>query len=147
MPQKETVTIEVVMKASIEKVWEAWTSEALILNWFGSDPNGKGLKARLDVRHGGSFEITFKDSDETEHTCYGVYTDVEELSKLAFTWAWKSEPGFESFVALSLTPDAGYTHMQFEHSNLGHESKHDYLKGWQATFLKLERLLTTHNEM
>ena len=43
----DTINIETLIKASVEEVWKAWTDPALILNWFGSDPDGKGLKARL----------------------------------------------------------------------------------------------------
>jgi uncharacterized protein YndB with AHSA1/START domain len=53
-----------------------------------SDPKGKGLKAELDVRPGGYFEITFQDSDRTEHTCSGFYDEVRVLSKLTFSWQW-----------------------------------------------------------
>ena len=88
-----SVFLEIAFKCSIEKMWDAWTNPALIMKWFGSDPEGKGLKAALDVRQGGSFEITFQDADLTEHTCSGVYDEVDMLRKLTFRWQWKSEPG------------------------------------------------------
>lgn len=139
---KTAVTIETIINAPIEEVWAAWINPAQIINWFGSDPGGTGLAATLNVQQGGAFEITFADSDKTEHTCSGVYAEIQEFRKLTFSWAWKSEPGVESFVELSLAPVNGLTRMLFTHSNLGAESKHNYRQGWQATFLKLERLLT-----
>ena len=141
-----SIFLETTFNSSIEKVWEAWTNPNLIMNWFGSDPEGKGLKAELDVRQGGYFEITFQDSDLTEHTCSGIYDEVRILSKLTFSWRWKSEPGVESFITLLLTPEGNSTNMQFEHKNPGSGSKHDYAKGWQNTFLKLERLLGIQTE-
>jgi len=135
------ITIETTINSPIEKVWNAWTDATLAINWFGSDPNGKGLRANLDVRKGGRFEVTFKDSDQTEHTCSGVYAEVLEPGKLSFTWMWKSEPGRESFVTVLLTPAGKSTRMLFEHANLAPGSKHDYLNGWTRTFSKLERLL------
>jgi len=137
-----SIFIETTFKASIEKVWDAWTNSTQIMNWFGSDPKGKVLKAELDVRPGGNFEVTFQDSDQTEHTCSGIYDEVLPLGKLTFSWQWKSEPAVESFVILLLTPEGKSTRMQFEHKNLGSDSKHDYEWGWQNTFSKLERLLT-----
>lgn len=137
----DTITIETSINAPIQKVWQAWTDPALILNWFGSDPNGKGIKAEMDVRPGGSFEITFQDSDQTQHTCSGVYEIVLEFSKLAFTWTWKNEPGVESFVTVLLTPEDNLTRMLFQHAHIGIASMHDYQNGWNATFLILERLL------
>ena len=136
-----SVFFEEIFKTPIEKIWDAWTNPTLIMNWFGSDPKGKVLKAALDVRPGGKFEVTFQDSDLTEHTCSGMYEEVRVLSKLTFSWQWKSEPGVESFILLLLTPEGKSTRMRFEHKNLGSDSKHDYEKGWQNTFAKLERLL------
>ena len=136
-----SIFFEKTFKTSIEKIWDAWTNPTLIMNWFGSDPKGKVLKAELDVRPGGKFEITFQDSDLTEHTCSGMYDEVRALSMLTFSWQWKSEPGVESFIILLLTPEGKSTRMQFEHKNLGSDSKHNYAKGWQNTFSKLERLL------
>ena len=99
------------------------------------------MKAELDVRPGGHFEISFQDSDLTGHTCSGIYDEVRVLSKLTFSWQWKSEPGVQSFIILLLNPESKSTRMQFEHMNPGSGSKHDYVKGWQNTFSKLERLL------
>ena len=140
--ENDTVTIRIAISAPIENVWEAWTNPALILKWFGSDPNGKGLKAKLDVRVGGFFEITFRDADQTEHTCSGVYVDVQEFSNLSFSWTWKSEPDVESFVKVVLTSKSNITQMIFQHSHIGTASSHDYLNGWQAAFSKLEQMLT-----
>lgn len=137
-----SVFLETTFKSSIEKVWESWTNPTLIVKWFGSDPDGEVLKAELDVRPGGYFEITFQDSDLTQHTCSGVYYEVHPFSKLTFSWQWKSEPGVETFITLLLTPEGKYTRMQFEHAKLGSGSKHDYAKGWQTTFAKLNRLLS-----
>lgn len=138
---KNSVFIEMTIHASVEKVWEAWTEPSIIMNWFGSDPKGEVLNAKLDVQPGGGFEVTFKDSEQTEHTCSGIYNEIKKLSKLTFTWHWKSEPSVESFIVLLLTAEGESTNMQFEHMNFGSGSKHNYIKGWQSTFLKLERLI------
>jgi uncharacterized protein YndB with AHSA1/START domain len=140
----ETISIEKVFPASLHAVWNSWTDPECIMQWFGSDPNGKVLKASLDVRPGGHFEITFQDGDMTKHTCTGKYTEVLEFSKLSFTWMWKSEPGVESLVTVLLTAKGNITKMQFEHANTGNESKHAYYKGWQDTFSKLERILSSN---
>jgi uncharacterized protein YndB with AHSA1/START domain len=136
-----SIAIEATINAPIEKVWQAWTEADKVVKWFGSDPNGSGKAARLDVRPGGSFEVTFNNSDGAEHTCSGVYADVEPFTKLTFSWTWKSEPGVESFVTVLLSPEGNHTRMNFEHANLGSASEHDYLYGWNSTFLKLDRLL------
>jgi uncharacterized protein YndB with AHSA1/START domain len=137
----DTISIEILIHASPREVWKAWTDPALILKWFGSEAESKGLKAELDMRPGGSYEISFGASDGSEHTCGGVYIVVREFSKLVFTWTWKSEPGVESIVTVLLSPEADHTRMLFEHAHVGNASKHDYLDGWQGTFSKLGKIL------
>jgi uncharacterized protein YndB with AHSA1/START domain len=138
----DTVKIEKLIRCPVEAVWQAWTDPALVLKWFGSDPAGTGLEANLDVRTGGRFEVTFSNADHAEHTCSGVYTEIIEFEKLAFTWEWKSEPGVISQVSVRFAPEASYTRMWFEHAGVGERSAHDYMEGWNTTFLKLEKLLT-----
>ena len=137
----DTIVIDLLMEAPVDKVWEAWTDPSLVLKWFGSDPDGMGLRAELDVRPGGSYEISFCDSDKTEHTCRGLYQIVEKGRQLSFSWSWKSEPGVESYVEVLFSGVGGSTNMQFRHSKVGHASKHNYLTGWQETFRKLEHTL------
>ncbi|HEY1871834.1 MAG TPA: hypothetical protein VGG71_12300 [Chitinophagaceae bacterium] len=46
MPSADTIAIDTIIQASTEAMWKAWMEPSIILKWFGSDPNGKGLKAR-----------------------------------------------------------------------------------------------------
>lgn len=113
----------------------------MVMKWFGSDPNGIVLKAELDVQPGKCFEVSFENSDGSQHTCSGIYVEVIPYQKLSFTWMWKSEPGVESFVSVLFLAGQDYTIMQFEHANVGYASAHNYVEGWNDTFLKLERLI------
>jgi len=142
MESTDKVQLEIYLSASIEEVWKAWTEPDRIAKWFGSDPNGNVLKAILNVYPGGLFEVTFKDSDQTEHTSFGVYSVVREFSDLEFSWNWKSEPGVESLVAVELKVENNFTRMLFKHERLGKGSQHNYEEGWKNTFLKLERSLS-----
>ena len=137
----DQVRIELDINAPAESVWDAWTEPDLIVKWFGSDPNGQGIKATMNVHPGGSYEITFRDSNGTEHTCMGKYLTVEKNKQLSFTWQWKSEPGVVSTVSVSLIPTNNTTVMIFQHKDLGTASAHNYLTGWNSTFEKLKSLL------
>jgi uncharacterized protein YndB with AHSA1/START domain len=139
--EQDTITIETIIHAPVEQVWKAWTEPAFVLNFFGSDLDGWGVKAELDVRPGGKYQVTFANSDGAEHTGNGVYTEVKAFNCLTFTWTWKSEPGVESFVTVVLIPEGDFTRLQFQHANVGTASAHNYLYGWQQSFLKLERML------
>ena len=137
----DSIELETRIHASVRDVWNAWTDPALILKWIGSDPNGMGLRAQMDVRSGGNYEISFSASDGSEHTFFGTYAEVKEFQKLVFSWEWKNEPGVESWVTIELHPDSNETLMHFTHSNVGNRSMHNYLAGWRSTFEKLNQFL------
>jgi uncharacterized protein YndB with AHSA1/START domain len=122
-----------------ELLWKAWTEPEYMSRWFGSDPNGRVLEAHADARVGGRFSVTFVDSDGTQHTASGEYLEVAPLSRLVFTWQWRSEPGHSSTVSVSLIPKGSGVTMRFEHAGIGYGSSHNYEHGWRQTFDKLER--------
>jgi uncharacterized protein YndB with AHSA1/START domain len=143
MPGKnDSIQLDLTIPATPDQIWEAWTNPEIILKWFGSDPKGWGVHAEVDLRVGGAYAVSFRDSNGMEHTCMGVYREIQFGRRVCFSWAWKAEPGVESIVTVTLYPGAGQTRMVFEHAGVGHASMHDYEKGWKSTFEKLQRLLS-----
>lgn len=114
--------------------------------WFGSDPNGKVLDAKLDVQVNGSFSVTFANSDGTEFTAQGIYKEIEPNIRLVFTWGWANQPEVNELISLEFYPDGDGTLMTFEQSNIDPStSMHNYEVGWRSTFQKLEKALGTIN--
>ena len=128
------------------KVWQAWTDPAIAKVWFGSDPNGTVLAAKMDVRINGVFAVTFANSDGTEFTAQGMYKEVHEPQRLVFTWGWANQPEVNELISLEFSPDDDGTLMTFEQSNIDPStSMHNYEEGWRSTFQKLEKALGTIN--
>lgn len=128
------------------KVWQAWTAPSIAKLWFGSDPNGKVLEAKFDVRVNGTFSVTFANSDGSEFTCRGIYKEIDSPNRLVFTWGWANQPEVDELVTLQFTPTKGGTSMLFEQSNINPQTGlHNYDVGWRSTFQKLERALETIN--
>ena len=82
----DSVQFTLTFENSVEELWDAWTKPEMVSKWFGSDPNGKVIDAKIDVRIGGSYSVTFQDSDGTEHTCSRIYSEVTVNKSLKFTW-------------------------------------------------------------
>ena len=131
---------------SPQEVSQAWTDPKLVRSWFGSDPNGTVLDATLDVRPGGTFEVTFRNVDGTQFTCTGVYKEIEKYRRLVFTWTWKDRPQVSELVTLVFQAEQNGTLMTFEHANIDGGTAHDYETGWKRTFDKLERTLQAVRE-
>jgi uncharacterized protein YndB with AHSA1/START domain len=143
MPGSDQTSVQIARRFAAPRalVWQSWTDPAMVSRWFGSDPAGQVLSAQLDVRPGGSFAVAFVDSDQTMHTCRGLYQEVQADNKLTFSWCWESEPGRESIVTVLLKSKGKGTEMAFAHARLSRDSSHDYKRGWQRTFDKLARVL------
>lgn len=123
------------------KVWQAWTDSSIANLWFGSDPNGKVLDAKFDVRINGSFSVTFVNSDGSEFTAQGIYKEIDEPKRLIFTWGWTNPQESAELISLQFTPDEHRTVMTFEISNIDPNTLHNYEEGWRSTFQKLEKAL------
>lgn len=137
-----TITIVHHFSAAPRVVWNAWTDPEVVRRWWGSDPEGTVTSAVLDVRAGGRFAITFRDTSGVQHTSTGEYLRVDPVTELDFTWSWQSEPNNPSRVMVVFAVDGSGTRMRFTHSDLRGESQHDYAQGWRRTFAKLDRVFT-----
>ena len=60
----------------------------------------------MDVRVGGSFEVSFKSDDGEYHQIGGVYSEVVPNRKLVFSWAWHTTPERESQVTVTIKAEA-----------------------------------------
>lgn len=135
------VIIERTFNGPVELVWEIWTEPEYILQWFGGDPNGTVLTAVNDVKPGGTFRISFNDSDGTMHTAFGKYLEVVKHSILKYTWEWQSEPGHVSDVWVVFEPMGDQSKITLTHFNLSPESAHGYHAGWNNAIDKIVKVI------
>ena len=108
-PSDRELVLERVLNAPREKLWRCWTEPALVVQWF-TPPPYKTIRAVMDVRAGGSSNITMQSPDGQEIPNPGIYLEVVPNQKLvftdAFTAAW--EPSGKPFFTGILTfEDAG----------------------------------------
>jgi uncharacterized protein YndB with AHSA1/START domain len=136
-----SIKIERHFSSTPQKLWQAWTDPRIIKLWFGSDPNGTGLDAVLDVRVGGAYAVTFANANGDEYTAQGIYQEVDLNKKLAFTWGWRNQPHIKESVAVQFQAEADGTLMTFEHMDIDANTSHNYEIGWRTTFDKLEKAL------
>jgi len=71
-----------------------------------------------------------------------VYKEIEENSRLVFTWGWANQPEVDELISLEFSPDEDGTLMSFEQSNIDSKTTlHNYAEGWRSTFQKLDKAL------
>ena len=64
-PADRELVLQRVLNAPREKLWRCWTTPALIVQWF-TPPPWKTVKAVMDVRAGGSSNITMQSPEGQE---------------------------------------------------------------------------------
>ncbi len=103
-PNDRELVVTRFIPAPREKVYAAWTTPALLTQWF-TPPPWTTPHAELDVRPGGANFIVMRGPDGTEMPNRGVYLEVIPNARLvitdAYTEAW--EPSAKPFMTLVLT--------------------------------------------
>ena len=75
--------IKKMLHASIEEVWEVWTTAAHIANWWG--PSGfTNTIYKMDVRAGGEWLLTMHGPDGKRYPNKSVFIEILPLTKIVF---------------------------------------------------------------
>ena len=71
------ITVETVVKAKLNKVWDAWNSPADIQQWNTAQNDWHTTRSSVDLREGGRFRSRMEAKDATEGFDFeGTYTRV-----------------------------------------------------------------------
>ena len=83
---KTTVTIEAVVNAPVEKVWEYWSKPAHITQWCNASPDWHAPKAENDLKAAGKFSTRMEAKDGSMGFDFdGVYDVVKTNELIAYT--------------------------------------------------------------
>ena len=73
----KTITVENVVNAPADKVWEMWTAPRHIVKWYYASDDWEAPHAENDVREGGKFKIVMRAKDKSAGFDFtGKYTNV-----------------------------------------------------------------------
>jgi len=123
-----------------QKLWELWTDPEHLAAWHRPSLEFGPTVASTDVREGGAYRIEMFDPSGEVHAAYGVYVEVDEPTKLAFTWSWEGTEG-ESLVEVTFTENDGATEVAINHTKLDSaESAEEHTHGWVGCLGVLDEL-------
>lgn len=139
---RPSLTIQRRLNAAPDRVYAAWTEPEKIARWFGpSVVLQDSVKAKMDVRVGGSFQVSFTSDDGEYHQVGGVYREVVPNRKLVFSWAWYTTPERESLVTVRIEAEGSQTLLTLLHEQLFDEAtKAGHTRGWTGSLDKLEAI-------
>lgn len=82
----KTITIETVVRAPIESVWDAWTNPVHIKQWLHASEDWECPHAENDLRVGARFTSTMAAKDKSVSFDFtGIYTTINPNTYIAYT--------------------------------------------------------------
>jgi uncharacterized protein YndB with AHSA1/START domain len=142
MTGTKTLHIERTFQAPAEAVFDAWTSEEVLLRWWHAAHDWETAEAEVDLRVGGVVRVVMRDPHkDEEYGGGGNYTEIEPPTRLAFTWTWDGDTR-QPLIEVDFHETDGITTVRFTHSRLwDEEAVRNHEDGWGKLFDNLERTL------
>lgn len=127
------ITIETIVNAPIEKVWEYWTKPEHIEKWAFASDDWEATDATNDLRTGGTFSTTMGAKDKSESFDFGgTYTNVVASQTIEYDMSVDENETKARHVRIdfSTTPEGTKIVQTFEPEQ---ENSEDLQReGWQA---------------
>lgn len=121
------ITVEIIIAASIEKVWEFWTTPEHIVKWNNATEDWYTPYAENDLKEAGKFKYTMASKDGAmSFDLEGIYSQVIPLSSINYTLA----DGRKVNITFENKEKGVLITEKFEAET--ENSKEVQLQGWQA---------------
>lgn len=125
------------IRASVERVFAAWTEPEQLRAWWGPRPV-RCSDAEVDLRVGGRYRIVNALPDGGSITIHGEFRVVEAPRKLVYTWRLGERE--LSLVTVRFEPLGDATEVVVVHEEIPDESVRDsHENGWRGCLDELER--------
>lgn len=108
LPSDLEIAITRIFDAPKQLVFEAWTTPALVRQWWGWETS-ELVVCDIDLRPGGEWRYVTRDADGVELGWHGTYRDVEFPDRLVSTEIFEGFPDGEAVNTLTLTERDGET--------------------------------------
>jgi uncharacterized protein YndB with AHSA1/START domain len=132
------------IKAPPEKVFAAWTDPKTLKKWMSPTKEMEVAVAETDLRVGGRYRILMREPDGKEHGVVGVYKEIVNPKKLAFTWGWENSTEMNTLVTVELRKKGAGMELTLTHSKFADGKTRDmHNQGWMGCIGRLEVLFAT----
>lgn len=122
-----TITVQAIVKAPMEKVWEYWNEPKHITKWALASDDWQAPHAENDARTGGKFKTRMESKDGNEGFDFeGTYTNVVENGLIEYAMS----DGRKVKVEFEETPEGVQITETFDPENKNPEEVQR--SGWQA---------------
>jgi len=116
-------------------VFKAWTHPEHVARWWG--PKGfTTIHCDMDIRVGGRYRCAMRSPQGEDHWKVGVYREIVEPERIAFTFAWEDAngiPGHELLTTVTFADEDGKTRLTLRQSVFETSERRDaHVLGWTS---------------
>jgi uncharacterized protein YndB with AHSA1/START domain len=132
MSEPIVLVVRRTVRASAERVFDAWTRAEDLRAWWGPRPvTCSG--ARVDLRVGGRYRIENALPDGKTVIIEGVFREVQRPRRLVYTWQMGGDGEEPSLVTVRFEERHGVTEVIVVHENLASiEVRDSHGAGWNG---------------
>ena len=130
------------IRASAERIFEAWTRPEHLRAWWGPRPvTCSG--AEVDLRVGGRYRIDNALPDGKTLVIEGTFRAIEPPHKLVYTWRMGAEASESSLVTVRFEARGDATEVVVVHESIPSEAaRRSHEDGWNGCLDGLETFVT-----
>lgn len=141
----ESLRIERTVDARPAVVFDAWTSPEVMRRWWHAAADWSTPEADVDLRVGGSFSVSMRDTVGEVHRGRGTYLIVEPPYRLAWVWDGDGEArtGSRVDLAISASPTGGSVVVLEQTLLPDADASAEFEEGWQRCLDNLERVMAS----
>ncbi|MGH7440946.1 MAG: SRPBCC family protein [Polyangiaceae bacterium] len=132
MTEAITLVVRRTIRASAERVFDAWTLPEHLRAWWGPRPvTCSG--AEVDLRVGGRYRIDNAIPDGTTVVIEGEFRAIERPRRLVYTWRMGGESAETSLVTVCFEERGDATEVVIVHEQVPSAAARDsHEKGWNG---------------
>jgi uncharacterized protein YndB with AHSA1/START domain len=141
-----TLRLTRVVPAPREAVFRAWTEPEALRRWWVPFEGMSVPAAEVDLRPGGRYRLTLRNSKGEEFHLTGVYREVRPPERLVYTWRWegtaRAERDGETLVTVDFEASGPSTLLHLTHELFPDEdARHGHGVGWGGVLDRLVAML------
>ena len=135
-----------------EMVFRAWTTAAMVKNWWGCG-QFPACDVEMDARPGGAWRSCLRADNGDEIQLTGRFIEVVQPERLVFTFVRAAAPAIgvepvDTRVTVTFTEQAGKTLMRFRQEVFTTtELRENHQDGWTTSFGRLDKILAAQETM
>lgn len=135
----ESITVEAIVNAPMEKVWDAWTKPEHIVNWCFASDDWEAPSATNELHTGGTFTTRMQAKDKSVGFDFGgTYSDVKEHELIEYDMN-----GANRHVKITFTPVEGGVRVTETFDMEQENSRELQQNGWQSILNNFKKYAET----